>query len=345
KSSSQRRQVFVDIQTAAGVEQALHLIKDMPVRWSSTKNMIERAYECREHIAQLVREMVRAEKDRKKRDALNELYISDEEWEQLKLFLELLELPDCAQQAFSAEKYSTLYNAIPALLSLCHAWEARTSNLRYVDLWQVLEPAIAKLNDYISDLRASPNDAYHLSMVLHPDIRLGPEFEACWPDSDERKRRTEAIERYIALNSQRKASTAATKPKKGSLRTLMAEFRPAVSSAQTSPAEEPASSEEWRVEYESYLRSDHDLPEAMPLVQWWGMMSTRYPTWASLAGDILAAMASSVSAERVFSSAGITITKRRNRLQGDIVEATQVLKAAIRNDLLVRVPQPSSTLE
>ena len=45
-------------------------------------------------------------------------------------------------------------------------------------------------------------------------------------------------------------------------------------------------------------------------------------------------MGSSVSSERAFSSAGITITKRRNRLGCDIVEALQVLKAAIRDDSL-----------
>lgn len=47
-------------------------------------------------------------------------------------------------------------------------------------------------------------------------------------------------------------------------------------------------------------------------------------------------MASSVSSERAFSSAGITICKRRNRLDGDIVEALQVLKSLIRQDLMVR---------
>lgn len=50
-------------------------------------------------------------------------------------------------------------------------------------------------------------------------------------------------------------------------------------------------------------------------------------------------MASSVSSERAFSSAGITISKCRNRLKGDIVEALQVLKCAIRRDLLFRVPE------
>ena len=47
-------------------------------------------------------------------------------------------------------------------------------------------------------------------------------------------------------------------------------------------------------------------------------------------------MASSVSSESVFSAAGITISKRWNRLTGDIVEAFQCLKTLIHQDLLFR---------
>ena len=47
-------------------------------------------------------------------------------------------------------------------------------------------------------------------------------------------------------------------------------------------------------------------------------------------------MASSVSSERAFSSAGITLSKRRNRLQADIVEALQFLKCIFQNDLIFR---------
>ena len=47
-------------------------------------------------------------------------------------------------------------------------------------------------------------------------------------------------------------------------------------------------------------------------------------------------MVSSVSSERAFSSAGITITKRRNRLKADVVEALQGLKCMIKHDLLFR---------
>jgi hypothetical protein len=56
-------------------------------------------------------------------------------------------------------------------------------------------------------------------------------------------------------------------------------------------------------------------------------------------------MASSVSSERAFSQGGITITKRRNCLKGDIVEALQCVKCSIRHNLLFREPAPSSALE
>ena len=55
-------------------------------------------------------------------------------------------------------------------------------------------------------------------------------------------------------------------------------------------------------------------------------------------------MASSVSSERAFSSAGITITKRRNQLKPDIVEALQFLKCLYHHDLLFR-DEASTQLE
>ena len=58
--------------------------------------------------------------------------------------------------------------------------------------------------------------------------------------------------------------------------------------------------------------------------------------WGSLARDYLSIMASSVSSERAFSSAGITLSKRRNRLQEDIVEALQFMKCLFHQDLIFR---------
>ena len=65
----------------------------------------------------------------------------------------------------------------------------------------------------------------------------------------------------------------------------------------------------------------------------------------SLARDYLAIMASSVSSERAFSSAGITISKHRNCLKGDIVEALQCLKCMYNTDLIFREVVPCLELE
>ena len=56
-------------------------------------------------------------------------------------------------------------------------------------------------------------------------------------------------------------------------------------------------------------------------------------------------MGSSVSSERAFSAAGITISKCRNRLKPDIVEALEFLKCMYVKDLIYRDPPPSSVLE
>jgi len=74
--------------------------------------------------------------------------------------------------------------------------------------------------------------------------------------------------------------------------------------------------------------------------------SQRYhPAWGSLARDYLAIMSSSVSSECAFSQGGITISKWRSHLKGDIVEALQCIKCAIRHDLLFQESALSSISE
>jgi len=53
-------------------------------------------------------------------------------------------------------------------------------------------------------------------------------------------------------------------------------------------------------------------------------------------------MASSVSSERDFLSAGITISKHQNRLKSDIVEALECIKCLLHHNLIFR---PTVTLE
>jgi hypothetical protein len=104
-------------------------------------------------------------------------------------------------------------------------------------------------------------------------------------------------------------------------------------------------SQPWRQEYYGYLNSKDHLG-GLSIVQWWGINASRYPVWASLSSDFLSIMATSVSSERAFSSAGITISKRRNRLKADIVEALQCLKCMFKRNLMFReADDPTVSME
>ncbi|KAF5360238.1 hypothetical protein D9757_012884 [Collybiopsis confluens] len=68
-------------------------------------------------------------------------------------------------------------------------------------------------------------------------------------------------------------------------------------------------------------------------------------TWISLARDYLSIMGASTSSEQAFSGGGLIITKLRNQLRGNLVEALQVTKVTLRQELIVRKPAPSVQLE
>ncbi|KIJ48243.1 hypothetical protein M422DRAFT_84957, partial [Sphaerobolus stellatus SS14] len=59
-----------------------------------------------------------------------------------------------------------------------------------------------------------------------------------------------------------------------------------------------------------------------------------HPTLFRLAMDILPIQASSVAAERVFSSAGETDTKRRSRITPKLMEELQLLKYMVNHQSL-----------
>ena len=54
-------------------------------------------------------------------------------------------------------------------------------------------------------------------------------------------------------------------------------------------------------------------------MKWWDHYAERFPTLAKLARKFLCIMGTSVPSERVFSVAGLTVTKTRSRLDSEVV--------------------------
>ncbi|KZV97891.1 hypothetical protein EXIGLDRAFT_810395, partial [Exidia glandulosa HHB12029] len=326
------------------------LLRDMPVRWSSTSFMLNRALELRTIVNMFIFELKEDEPDKKRKASLAKMLIGDDEWVRVERVRELFQLADEAQQMFSAERYPTLYNAMPAMLSLLAAWERRRASPKYVDFTAALDAAILKLRKHIDKIRtAAPRvSAYWVSMVLHPEYKLSRRFHKFWAElAPDLEQRMENLfrKRYEELHKQASTPSSTVQLQTGGRR-LLDEFSDDEDSL---PGVVPsASAEPYKTEYRAWLDAKHELTKDMPLVRMWGVhhvLTTQYPTWASLARDYLPVMGSSVSSERAFSGGGLVITDHRGSLKGDVVEALQSIKCALRNDLLVRAPMPSSVLE
>jgi len=82
-------------------------------------------------------------------------------------------------------------------------------------------------------------------------------------------------------------------------------------------------------------------------ILWWYQHRMDYPQLSRMAFDIFSIPAMSTEVERVFSSSGITITPRRNRLKADIIEAVECQKSWEQTGLITfqEVDQLSEMLE
>ncbi|EKM48148.1 uncharacterized protein PHACADRAFT_109346, partial [Phanerochaete carnosa HHB-10118-sp] len=304
------------------------------------------------HVDNFVTAIARDEKDKTKWRKLEALRLTSDEWERADLFTQLLAHADERQHAFSSETHPCLQYAIPALEGLYKAWSTRAAKDRYSHFSNALHAGADKIAEYYDKMGDSK--AYIISMYLAPDAK-GSHFEKHWDVGLQKE--AEALmeqvfsERYTKLNAASMQSAAtATSSKPG------ASLKPQTSKRVLSDDESDddktqlgsdstSASKPWYAEYCRYLQTREDIPPGVSHVQWWGRNAYRYPTWASLALDYLPIMAMSVSSERAFSQGGITISKRRNRLKGDIVEGLQCLKCAIQRDLLFKEHGPCSAQE
>ncbi|KAJ7730112.1 ribonuclease H-like domain-containing protein, partial [Mycena maculata] len=291
-------------------------------------------------VDQFISEIVANERDREKSDKLEALQLTADEWNWIDLFLNVLQVWPPHSKMHSTSSHP-IYGPLPALEKLHAEWTSKGSKEKYFPFHEAIEAALYKVDEYYK--KTGNSNSYVLAMVLDPRRKLAY-FEKHWPKSLQAsaKKALEKMfkERYTQLqvNSDKSAPTTST-------RAAPAQMKHRRCSTPTDDVDMGSTSathidptRPWLDEFNEYLQARETVPAGMSTIEWWGRNYHRYPVWGSLARDYLAIMASSVSSERAFSSAGITISKRRNHLKGDIVEALQCLKCLIRKDLLFREP-------
>ena len=87
-------------------------------------------------------------------------------------------------------------------------------------------------------------------------------------------------------------------------------------------------------EFKHYCQaSTNSLHLSPPVLEWWISNEAKYPERSHLSYDVHSIPAMSAECERVFLSAGQLLTKKRNQLLNNIVEANECLLAWRRSEL------------
>jgi len=130
-------------------------------------------------VDDFVFELSMRETNAEKRRKIGDLTLTDDEWDRVRLFCNLLQVcstinfvlsllifisqhADDAQQAFSSGSRPSLHNALPAIETLYAAWQSASKKPRYAPFVPALEAAMEKLNEYYK--RTAESDAHIITM-------------------------------------------------------------------------------------------------------------------------------------------------------------------------------------
>ncbi|KAI9919407.1 hypothetical protein PsorP6_017528 [Peronosclerospora sorghi] len=80
------------------------------------------------------------------------------------------------------------------------------------------------------------------------------------------------------------------------------------------------------------LRGKQNEFDNFDVITWWNENSGLFPILANIALKYSSVPKTSVPSERLFSGAGLTVTKKRNRLDSDLVDGLLFLRSTLRQE-------------
>ncbi|KAF8264314.1 hypothetical protein EI94DRAFT_1806014 [Lactarius quietus] len=143
----------------------------MKVHWSSTYDMLYCAVSHHLAVDKFIFGVGAKETNANKQCKLSALALHEEEWMCVRLFCNILQHADSAQQAFSMAKILTLQLALPAIEQLLASWEKASMKSCYKSFVPALNAGMAKLNAYykhsaVSDVQIMAMEVLELSTKL-----------------------------------------------------------------------------------------------------------------------------------------------------------------------------------
>jgi hypothetical protein len=289
-------------------------IIDVVTRWNSTCDMLVRAVEMKDAMSDTFYR-------HKDKDLIN-LVLTEEDWNCVSQLIEVLApLKEATLLASQNSQSLMVINMIP-IFHLCS--EPLGDSLKNFkssdDIYIGIESAIEKLNHYNDKI--SP--MVGIALLLNPSSKKQMltellQWEQEWVDTvfDHFLSSFEHYERKLSCSSEFNSSPSSTTTtpvftvEKG----ILAKYKKRRLIPATSIVEE----------YKRYFNEPLAV-DGTDVLQFWKTNALNYPILSAMAKDYLTVQASSVPAERAFSSGTDLVTADRCRLSGKTIEMTQFLK-------------------
>jgi hypothetical protein len=283
-------------------------ILDVPTRWNSTADMVDRALRLRRPLTILFDDMNQAAGDD------NSYKVAPAHWKIFDEYSNFLSLFKQATEMACADQYPSLSLVVPLFNSLLDHSE-KTINLPNIS--NNLKMAATACKEKLSVYYDISREACSIATVLDPRLRL--EY---YKAGDGSSNHVSSDFIFDSVDSK-----------------YLAYYAPASSSTQGTAVQESSSSSsqisslifkkrriDTTSEFKEYCRQPCSDADVMPL-QWWKENEQTFPNLAKMAKDYLAIPGTSASSERAFSGGSQLITAFRCSLSPSTVSACMLLKS------------------
>ncbi|CAB4428209.1 unnamed protein product [Rhizophagus irregularis] len=240
--------------------------------------------------------------------SLNLYWPTESEWNELHNIRELLSEFEMATTELSGQTYPTIAHVRVIFLSLLSYLNAQNgSEYLLNDMVKQIKP---KLENYWNIM----DDNSKVSAFLDPRYK-----NLCFPGME-----TDSILDFIRQKLPLLSQISA--PAQTQSHSRMSHFLARLNSNQNNSTHQ-------KDEISSYWNLACASLDIAPL-EWWKAHETEYPLLSKVAQNHLSIMATSVPCEQLFSIAGLTITKSRNRLTGNSARAILCLKSWLEEKII-----------
>lgn len=286
-----------------------NLIQDVTTRWNSTYFLIERLLEQRWPVTAVLSDASIT------KSADRSLDLTTEQWNLLAELKPILHVLQVATTYLSAEYNVSISALLPIIHGLSKSMEVTEEDLPAIRQCKCAISLELRRRWNLDNIDPTNPGSDLVALCLHPRFK-----QAKFLDSHKRLDLQLTI---TSLAHQAKASLGSdTQEKETTSAKKELELRPKALDlllGSDSPGSSIEDSDPVQDEVDDYFKQQQQPRDSSPL-EWWKVNKCRFPTLAGLARKYLAITATSTPAERVFSVAGLIVSRLRASLTPEYVD-------------------------